>query len=113
MRAGDQLNVDGEAFGRLSHRKREAGEASEIEPLAETHGVAIVVRIGGPVVAGAMFECRRCRNSGEKYGDILELPQERGANQIAVSTGFLERFKSDFRFGQRHFEIAGEHRAEL
>ena len=55
---GDQLDVDGEAVGGLGHRKGEAGEAGEIEPLAETHRVAVIVGIAGPVITGAVFERR-------------------------------------------------------
>ena len=58
MGPGNQLDIDGEPLGRLSHGKREAWEASEIEPLRETHGVAVVVGVGRPVVAGAVLERR-------------------------------------------------------
>jgi hypothetical protein len=58
--AGDQLDVDGEAFRGLSHRKRKAGEAGEIEPLAETHRVAVIVGIAGTVVTSAVFERGGC-----------------------------------------------------
>lgn len=111
--SADQLDVDGEAFRRLSHRKREAGEAGEIEPLGETHGVEVVVRIAAPVVAGAVFECRRCGNCGEKNRDFAELPEERSADEIAVRAGFLEGFDGDLRLGPRHLEVGGEHGAEL
>ena len=73
---GDQLDVDGESFGRLSHGKREAGKAGRIQPLGETHGVAIIVRIAGPVVAGAVFESWCHRNCGEQYWDFPELPEK-------------------------------------
>lgn len=76
MWPGDQLDIDGEAFGGLSHRKREPREAGKVEPLAETHGVAVIVRIIGAVVAGPMMEGRRGGNRRKKNGDFAELPEE-------------------------------------
>ena len=110
--SADQLDVDREAFGRLSQRKRDAGEACEIEPLRETHCVAVVVWIAGPVVAGAVFESRRCGNCGEKDWDFAELPEERSADEIAVLAGFLEGFERDLRLGLRRLKIGREHGAE-
>jgi len=110
--AADQLDVDGEAFGRLSHRKREAGKAGEIEPLGETHGVEVVVRIAAQVAAGAVFECRRRRNCGEKDGDFAKLLEERSTEEIAVDASFLKGIECDFLLGLGPLEIRQEHRAE-
>ena len=89
------MDVDGEAFGGLSHGKREPRESGEIEPLRETHGVQVAVRIAGPIVAGSVFESRRCGNRGEQNRDIAQLPEERGTDEVAVEAGFLEGFESD------------------
>ena len=53
----DQLDIDGESFARTSQGEREARKTGEIEPLAEAHGVAIVVRITGPIIAGTVEKC--------------------------------------------------------
>ena len=107
------MDVDGKAFGGLPHGKRKAWEAGKIEPLRETHGVAIVVRIALSVVAGTVFEGWGRGNRGEKNRDIAELTEERGANKVPVHARFLEGFESDLRLGFRCLEICQEHRAEL
>jgi len=113
VRAGDELDVDGQAFGGLAHGKREAGETGDIEPLGETHGVQVVVRIAAVVVAGAVLECWGRGNRREKNRDVAELAKERGADEVAVRAGFLERIESNLGFGLCDLQIRDEHRAEL
>ena len=113
VRAGDELDIDGQAFGGLAHGEREAGETGDIEPLGETHGVAVIVRVVGAVVADAVFEGWGRGNGGEKNRDIAELAKERGADEVAVRAGFLERIESNLGFGLCDLQIRDEHRAEL
>lgn len=58
VRPADQLNVDGEPFGRLPEGKREPGKTRKIQPLTITHGVAIAVRFAGAISSFAMAERR-------------------------------------------------------
>ena len=113
IRTRDELDIDGKAFGGSAHRQTKSGETREIEPLAEAHGFAVVVWIVGAVVARAVLECRRGGNCGEQNRDFSELSEERGAHQIAVHAGFLERSERNFRFGERHVEISSKHWAEF
>src|SRR5579883_117931 len=113
VRAGDELDADGKALGRAAHGERKAGETREIEPLAEAHGVAIVVRLAGGVVSGTMRERGFGGDRGEKDRNIAELTKNRGADLIAIGAGFLERFESDGIRGNRRLEIVAKHGAEL
>jgi len=109
---GDKLDIDGETFGGAAHRERDTGEAGEIEPLAEAHGVAIVVRLAGRVVPGAVMEGGFGGHGGKQDGRVAELAENGGADLIAIGTGFLEGFESNRGIGCSGLEIMPEHRAE-
>ena len=87
VRLADELDTDGESFGRLAEGEREARESGQVEPLAEAHGVAIVVRIAGPVVALAVAERGLCGYRREKEAEVFELPEQIGAEEIALHAG--------------------------
>ena len=71
-----------------------AGKAGEIQPLAEAHGVSIIVRIAGAIIAGAVRESGGGGNGREKNGDIAELAKEIGAEVIAFGASIHERYCS-------------------
>jgi hypothetical protein len=85
--AADELHVDGKALGRASKRKRKAWGAREIQPLAEAHGVSIIVWIAGAVVAGAVRERGSRGDRREKDGNVAELAEKSGAELIAFGAG--------------------------
>ena len=112
VRAADELDVDGEAFGRAAHGQGKTGKASEIKPLAEAHGIAIVVGLAGNVIALTVLERRFGGDSGKKNRDIAELAKNGGAGEIAGGAGFLEGVESDRWLGLNRPEVGDEHRAQ-
>lgn len=58
--AADDLHSDGKAIARKANGDGSPGEASEVEPLAETHGVAVAG--AGVVVSFAVPEGGSGRN---------------------------------------------------
>ena len=87
MGAADQLDVNGKPFGRAAKGESNAGKADEIQPLAKTHGLAIIVRIAGAIIARAMSESGSRGNGREKNGDVAELTQQVGAKQVTLGAG--------------------------
>ena len=79
VRAGDELDVDRQTFGRTAEGKRKAGEAGKVQPLGEAHGVSIIVRIAGTIIAGAVGKGRSGGDGQKKNRDVAELTEEIGA----------------------------------
>ena len=109
----DQLDVDREAFGRAAHGQREGGEAGEIEPLAVTHGIPVVVWLTGGVVAFAVLKRRLGRHGRDEDGRALQLPKNGGAYQIAIFASLLERSQRDGRIELCGLQVGLEHWTQL
>src|SRR5580692_5113819 len=84
VRAADELKVDGESFRGAAEGKRQGRKTGKIQPLAEAHGVAIIVRIAGAVVAGAMWEGGCGGDRREKNRNIVQLPKQIGTDGVAL-----------------------------
>ena len=82
--AADDLHADGKPFRGKAKGDGSAGETGEIEPLRETHGVAIAG--AWVVVSFAVTEGGRGRNRGEKNGDTVHLAQDFFAKEITLGT---------------------------
>ena len=52
------MDVDRESVGGLAHGKRKTWKSCEIQPLAEAHGIAVIVGIVGTIIACAVLEGR-------------------------------------------------------
>ena len=113
VRAGDELDIDREPFGRAAHWQREARKAGEIQPLAEAHGVPIVVRLARCVVTCAVGKRRFGGNGGEQNRRAAKLAKDGGAHQVAIRACFLKGLDGDRSIGLRGFQIMAKHRAEL
>ena len=110
--AADQLHVDRQSFRRTAERKRETGEAGEVQPLAEAHGIAIIVRIAGTIVACAVAKGGSGGYGRKKDGDIAELAKEIGAERVSFGAGVHEGLQGHRRIRDSAGEILAEHRAE-
>src|SRR5208337_2056647 len=110
--AANKLHVDWQALGRFSKWQGQSRKSREIQPLAVAHGVPVIVRIAGAIIARAMFEGRRRGNRREKDRHIAQLPEQLGAYQVAFRARSHERFQSDRGFLCRKREKLLQQRAQ-
>src|SRR5207245_5663609 len=87
-RTADDLNTDGESVIRKNDGNGGAGKTAQVQPLGESHGVAVTR--AGEVVSLAVAEGGACGNRGEQDGRVLHLAEDFGAKKIPIRAGLHE-----------------------
>jgi len=109
---GNQLDVDGKSLGRLAEGEGKPRKAREVQPLTVAHGVPVIVRIAGAIIARAMLEGRHRGNRREKDRHLAHLPEQIGAHQVAFRARSHKRFQCDRGFRRCSCKILSQHRAQ-
>src|SRR5204862_4401602 len=81
-RTADHLNADGQSVIRKGDGDGRAGKTSQVQPLGESHGVAVTR--AGEVVSLAVAEGGACGNRGEQDGRVLHLAKNLGTEKIPI-----------------------------